>query len=284
MAHYPLIDDYLEAFRASVRWRSDADDLVAEVADHLYSAVERLEARGADAGPAQGQALERLGDHKLLARGFATTTRGGLAVPTPFTRTAGLVGIWSALPLITFAAFGTAAVLSDARSIGFGRGSEQVPMLIAWLALIGAFASIPVLMLGVERRHGGLGAPGWTGIGLAALGAVLTPAVWLFIIWGPLLGAGLLIFAVAMLRHDLAPRVGSVAFGAGMLLGMVLLFALLPLQFGPRSAAYGDHPVAIVAGFWVIVVITTAGLFRLGSWLRGEEPADLGHPGQAVSA
>ena len=39
-----------------------------------------------------------------------------------------------------------------------------------------------------------------------------------------------------------------------------------------------------MAGMWAIVVITSAGLFRLGSWLRAEEPADLGHPDQAVTA
>jgi hypothetical protein len=284
MTHYPLIDGYVHSFRAKVHWRSDADDLAAEVADHLYSAVERSGASDDDTEQAQERALERLGDHHLLARGFAATPGGGLAVPTEFTRNAGLAGLGSALLMLTFAISGTAAVLIDARSIGGGRGWEQLPMLVAWLALIGAFASIPVLMIGLKQRHGGLGALGSAGIALATLGALLTPAVWLFIIWGPLLGMGLLIFAVAMLRHDLAPRAGSVAFGAGMVFGVVLLFALWPFQLGPRSATYGDYPLAILVGFWGLVAITSVGLVRLGGWLHGEEPADLGHPDRAVTA
>ncbi len=50
MADYALIDGYVDTLRARMRWRGDVEDLVAEVRDHLYSAVEGLEA----GGPMQG--------------------------------------------------------------------------------------------------------------------------------------------------------------------------------------------------------------------------------------
>ncbi len=45
MAEYVLIDGYLDTMRTRVRWRRDVEDLVAEMEDHLYSTVERFEAR-----------------------------------------------------------------------------------------------------------------------------------------------------------------------------------------------------------------------------------------------
>ena len=62
MAEYALIDGYLDTMRTRVRWRRDVDDLVAEMEDHLYSTVERFEARGTDTQLAQRQTLDRFGD------------------------------------------------------------------------------------------------------------------------------------------------------------------------------------------------------------------------------
>ncbi len=69
MAEYALIDGYLDAFRTQVRWRRDVEDLVAEVGDHLYSTVERFEARGTDPRLAQRQTLDRFGDPDLMRSG-----------------------------------------------------------------------------------------------------------------------------------------------------------------------------------------------------------------------
>ncbi len=93
MAESVLIDGYLDTMRTRVRWRRDVDDLVAEVEDHLYSTVERFEARGTEAQLAQRHTLERFGDPDLMADAYASTPRGGIAVPTTFTKTAGLVAI-----------------------------------------------------------------------------------------------------------------------------------------------------------------------------------------------
>ena len=48
MARYALIDGYLDTMRNEMRWRRDLDDVVYEMEDHLYSAVEHLVTRGAE--------------------------------------------------------------------------------------------------------------------------------------------------------------------------------------------------------------------------------------------
>ena len=48
MAGTGLIAEYLDVFGTRIRSRRDRADLVAEVADHLYSATERMLASGVD--------------------------------------------------------------------------------------------------------------------------------------------------------------------------------------------------------------------------------------------
>ncbi len=86
MARYALIDGYLDSMRSTIRWRRDLDDLVAEMEDHLYSTTEQLLARGTDVVDAQRATLARFGDPKVLAAAYASNHRGGIAVPTIFTR------------------------------------------------------------------------------------------------------------------------------------------------------------------------------------------------------
>ena len=100
MAEYVLIDGYVDTLRTRVRWRRDVDDLVAEVEDHLYSTVERFEARGTDSQLAQRKTLDRFGDPDLMADSFASTPRGVISVPTKFTKTAGLSALLASFLLV----------------------------------------------------------------------------------------------------------------------------------------------------------------------------------------
>ena len=99
MADYALIDDYLKGLRALVLWRRDVDDLVDELEDHLCSAVEQSEARGTATELAQQNTLERFGDAGELAAAFASAPKGGLAVPTQFTKDAGGAALLSVVAL-----------------------------------------------------------------------------------------------------------------------------------------------------------------------------------------
>ena len=67
MAAASLIDEYLHVLGSRMRGRRDRADLVDEIADHLHSAVERLEAVGIDAETAQRRALARFGEPRLVA-------------------------------------------------------------------------------------------------------------------------------------------------------------------------------------------------------------------------
>ncbi len=125
MAEYVLIDGYVDTLRTRVRWRRDVDDLVAEVEDHLYSTVERFEATGTDSQLAQRKTLERFGDPDLVADAFASTPRGGIAVPTKFTRFAGLAAIFAS---VSWAAAVAVYWLAD--------DSDNTSAYLVWSAII----------------------------------------------------------------------------------------------------------------------------------------------------
>lgn len=67
MAADSMIDAYLAAFERRLRPRRDRQDLLAEVADHLHSAAERLESLGVDRETAQRRALAQFGEPRLVA-------------------------------------------------------------------------------------------------------------------------------------------------------------------------------------------------------------------------
>jgi hypothetical protein len=273
MAEYALIDGYLESLRASVQWRRDIDDLVAEVEDHLYSAVERFVARGTDLHLAQRRTLERFGDPDLLAAAFASTPRGGIAVPTKFTKTAGLLGIVSAVLLLTLPIAWSFTVYTDSRS-GSWDTAEEILFGLGFAAFLSGLVCLLVLMVGLSKRHGGLGIAGLIGIGLAGLGAAAVFIPWFIVGWGVLLGAGMLVYALTMLRRGIAPRLATIAFGSGMLLGVGVFLVLDALEFGGRDS-FGDYPAASLTGIWVMCLITSAGVFGLSRWLHSEQPADI---------
>ena len=101
MAGYALIDSHLEKVRAGLAHRADVAEVIAELEDHLYSAAERAEADGAEVRAAQEATLARFGDPGVVATAFATNARGGVAVPTSFTRSAGSVALVGAFLWLT---------------------------------------------------------------------------------------------------------------------------------------------------------------------------------------
>ena len=97
MAQYALIDGYLEALRSSVAWHRDAEDVVAEAKDHLYSTVAKLRAEGFEVRSAEQVTLQRFGRSEIVAAAFAASPTGGLAVPTVSTQKSGRLAILCAL-------------------------------------------------------------------------------------------------------------------------------------------------------------------------------------------
>ena len=278
MANYALIDGYLESMRSSIRWRRDLDDVIAEIEDHLISATERIEARGANRLDAQRRTLDQFGDPKVLAVAFASTPTGGIAVPTTFSRTAGLFAIVSAVAWISgLVAMAMSAGLPDATGVDpeqFVLNGQTGFFIIAAMSLLVAGALMLVAMLGLYRRHGSLGILGIGGLAITGLGVAALLIAWAFAIWMTLIGLGVLLFAISLLRRDVSPRLWTVAWGSGMAVGAITWYVLRWLEVGTRDQ-WGDYPLAVGIALPIGIVIMAIGLFGIGRWLHHEQPVDL---------
>ncbi|HSJ70778.1 MAG TPA: permease prefix domain 1-containing protein [Acidimicrobiia bacterium] len=271
MARYALIDGYLETMRSRIRWRSDLDDVVAEMEDHLYSTTEGLCARGFDGLDAQRATLARFGDPEVLQAAFASNHRGGIAMPTTFTKQAGnlaliAAGAWAAaLALIA---------LSTWRDPG-----ESLPLYVATVVAVSIAGSLGlVAMVGLSSRLGGLGVIGMTGLAVTGLGVVVAFVLtWAFAIWMAIQGIGMLMLALAARPSAEVPQVGLLAMGSGFILGTIAFAVANIAEVGHRDE-FGDYPVAWFIGAAVGFTILALGLAIVGRWLAGEEPADIDAP------
>jgi hypothetical protein len=280
VAEYALIEGYLETLHRSIRFRRDAEDLVAEVHDHLLEAIEFLEHRGTGSLDAQQETLARFGDPVMLARAFASTPRGGIAVPTQFTRVSGIFSIVSGvlwLAMIALWWFGNWREDVD----GTWEGAAQVSWILGTGAALSAGAFLIVAMVGMNQRHGGLGLLGNAGVALTGLGVAGLLIAWFFYGWGTAIGIGTLLLGAALLRRDLAPRLPTYLFTVGFTVGGITVAVLNFTEFGYRDV-WGYRPTANLIGITVGIVILALGLFGLGNWLRGETPVEL--PDQTVAA
>jgi hypothetical protein len=273
MARHELIDDYLIQLADHMSWRGDRDDISAEVGDHLHSAVERCEAAGLDPTEAQRETLARFGDPDLVAKSFATTSKGGVAVPTRFTVQAGTISlVAAALWAVAFVGWAIGARIEQ--TSGEWNGGAQIFWMLGVVALISAVALSGVVMLALRERLGGLGLMGNVSLLLMALGGVACLAAWLIMGWGVLIAAGTALFGVAMLRVDVAPRLPAAAFGGAWTLGVLTWVGIRVAEVGTADE-WGDYAAAL----WGFVIVGTTifalGLVGLGRWLQAEQPADI---------
>jgi hypothetical protein len=267
VAEYVLIDGYLDTMCTRVRWRRDVEDLVAEMEDHLYSTVERFEATGTDSQLAQRKTLDRFGDPDLMADAFASTPRGGIAVPTKFTNTAGLAAfvasaLWvAAVATLLFAD----SVFSDWEGAYF----------IYFAFVSGASAMTMMTTAGLRQRHGGLGALGLAGLIIAGVGLVAAVVIsWALPFWMTIQGVGYLFIALAAWPMRVAPRLPLIGYGSGFLIGAIAFAIARAMEVGSVDQ-WGDYPLTYEIGGAVGFGIIAAGLVGIGLWLRNEEPADI---------
>lgn len=266
MAPYALIDGYLDSMRSNIRWRRDTDDLVAEMEDHLYSATEHLLARGSDVIDAQRATLARFGDPKILAAAYASNHRGGIAVPTKFTKRAGLLALIGAVSWIA------AAVLMI--SINDTEDWQGTYYLFSIAVLVAGVLTV-IAMIGVGRRVGGLGALGLTGVIVTGIGVLFSIVAWAIPLWMGVQGIGLLLIGAAVLRAGTTvPRTAIVLTSVAFLSGPVVFVILDALEVGWRDS-YGDYPLAWIISTAVATGLIAIGLVGVGMWLRAEEPVDV---------
>ena len=111
---------------------------------------------------------------------------------------------------------------------------------------------------------------GMAGLALTALGVAFSLLAWAIPFWMGLQGIGLLLFGIAVLRSDRAPRWSTVLASAGFILGVIAFFVLTELEVGDPDS-YGDYPVAWGVSLVAGTVIVSLGLIGWGVWLRSEE-------------
>lgn len=270
MAQYALIDGYLDAMRSEIRWRRDLDDVVSEMEDHLYSTVEHLLASGYEPKAAQRTTLDRFGEPKVLAAVYASTTTGGIAVPTRNTIRAGTTsliagGLWIAAGLIY--------LLTRALD-GEGGNDWQIYYAVFSAVILAAGVLTILAMVGVNKRSGGLGFLGMIGLGVAVVGVAGSIVAWAIPFWMGLQGAGLLLFGIAAMRNGTAPKLATLFTTFGFAVGIVAFTALNAAKVGSVDS-YGDYPLAWSIGAAIGMAIVAIGLIGWGRWLRAEEPADI---------
>jgi len=267
MSSHDIIDSYLVGLRAALQRPPQVDDLVAEAADHLVECTGRLESTGHDRSTAQALALARYGDPSVVARAFAKA--GGIAMPTKTARVAGASALWAAAGWLGLA-IGVFPYLATVMWFSDGWPGAWVLMV----SLAGAStAGTLVLLHGLLLR--GTGSYSRTaylsmGLGIAAL-VPLTLVTWA---WPFGVVPLAIAFALAVRRVNTSlAGTGSADWllAGGWPVGCALYLVLETLGFGP-VAEFGNYPWANAAGFLVGAVLFSAGLVRIGLWLRHEAP------------
>jgi len=172
MAADGLIEQYLDAFGARVGGRRDRTDLVDEVADHLHSAAERLEALGVDRESAQRRALARFGEPRLVAGLITSVPTKGNIMSLFLSRRLGALAATAAVLWIAAAVagvfgnselaggwtqerymlssvmIGLACLVSTGVLVGVNlRAVGRVDAATRWIAAIGVFSAIAAGMV-----------------------------------------------------------------------------------------------------------------------------------------
>ena len=239
-----LIEEYLVGLRRSLGTRPDADAVVLELRDHLLVAVDRHERNGVAPIEAERQALAELGDAEVVATSFAHNARGNPAVPTGFTRVAGFAGYTTVFGVVTaVVCFAISAWIEE--QDGYWSTASQVWGGVASVGVLVTTISLLVLVVGMARRHGGLGWTGWFAISIAALGAFTSLAAWAVPVWCTLTAASWVILAIATRREGIAPAKAIAAVAAGLL--AVPVMALVDRPLPPGVAIVGATAAAGLA-------------------------------------
>lgn len=145
---------------------------------------------------------------------------------------------------------------------------------LIWTVIILAAGVLTlVATLGLRQRHDTVGRLGTVGLVILGIGVVASVVAWAIPGWMLIQGVGMMLFAWAIRPAGLAPRLSSIAYGSGMLIG-VLVYAVFTVMKVGTADQYGDYPVAWGSGITVGLIIVAVGLAGIGLWLH-EQPADI---------
>jgi hypothetical protein len=268
VAEHVLIDRYLRQLELELRWLRDAEEIIEEVADHLLEAVAMYSQHDLDSSAAEQRALSEFGDPILVGQTFASSRSGGIAVPTRFTRFAGVALVASSVLWLIGVALIYAADVADRT-----RPWEDLPQTyftFGAFTLLAAGVLLAVGILGINRRHGGaLGNAGRLAFWIAVVTAIAGPAAWMWGVWLTALGVGAVVLAVALQGSDIAPRVPGLLVGLG---GALAAGSIWVVQLTTDEVDFGEGIGTALA--FAGLVIYAVGLALLGGWLSREVPVD----------
>jgi hypothetical protein len=187
-------------------------------------------------------------------------------VPSKFTNTAGSLALGaSGLWLISLAVF-----LYEENV----HNDWNTTVYLVWTASVLAAGALTfVATLGLRQRHSTAGTLGTVGLVILGFGVVASIVTWAAPGWMLIQGVGMLLIVLAIRSEGLVPRLASLAYGLGMVIGVVGYGVLTLMKVGTPDQ-YGDYPVAWTSGITVGLVIVAVGLFGIGTWLRSETHAD----------
>ena len=177
----------------------------------------------------------------------------------------GAAGIGAGILWIATAALAVAVRISKNQS-GIFDDTERAIWAVMTVTIVTAGLLTLVMMVGI-RDELELGKTGIIGLGLATVGTATGIVAWAFPFWGGLIGIGMLIFGIPLIRQGTAPRSPSIAFGFGMLAGIALFMLLDAMKLGPIDS-YGDYPAAADIGSTTMVLASAYGTIGIGRWLR----------------
>jgi hypothetical protein len=268
MAEPDLIEAYLIQLHRCIRFRHDADDVVAEAEDHVREAVDRLCRSGADPIVAQRITLERFGDPMVVARALSVTAHGGIAMPTAFTRAAGTAALASALAWILAGA---------ALSFNGLRGGDDGLYILFAIPVMIAAVTTAVALAGLLSRAGGRRDAG-TVLALVlacSAAAMMVVTAWAWLVWTMLISTAALIAVLKARAAVVGAGSTDWLLVAAWPAGLAAFLIADRVRLGDVDT-YGDYPGALAAGFVVGAALFVGGLVPLGRWLRSEEVATVG--------
>lgn len=135
---------------------------------------------------------------------------------------------------------------------------------VASMVLVASGALLVLTQIRIGKLSGRLGAVATIGIGVSALGALLSFVAWAIMVWTTVLGVGTLLFGVPLLRRGLLPRPWGQAFTFALPAASVVAWAgAVFFDAGAEGASTLDDVLVAAA-----VLVLAAGLAGLGRWMR----------------
>ena len=212
------------------------------------------------------------GSVECVATAVATTPLGGVAVPTRFTQRAGRAAVMGAVAWPIVAAAWWLSELVEHRTSRF-EGGARLAYMVGAVALLAATALTVVVVIGLNRRHGGIGLVGVAAVICSVLAVGLSLVGWFVIGWALLTAVAAGLVGVGAVRVDIAPRLPAAAFAGAWAIAATAWGVMRALEVGGPDQ-WGNYPVVDLTALTVGSVLMTAGSFGLGRWLLAETPAE----------